>query len=307
MIVNTAFVGIASLPNSAFAAEFNSLLNKNKYITLTYRNKGNMIQKRIFKQQNRYVLNPRATKKLTLTTLDWPPYISEKLCDRGWVFQYTLAVIDSLGWGASVEFLPWSRAVRLAESGKVDILFPEYFIEDTAPSDIFTDAKRLDRLALSLPFPGGNVSFLKRTTGSQTFTGDLKTLKGNWIGVVRGYQNTPEFDSLMDTGFFNIVLANDELQSAQQLAAKRVDLIVGDAKVFDFILKNSTEPANRSLHSQIKVMTPPLQYNPLYFAVSKKRENWEKNLASINQAIDQLANTGEALRISKRPTRVCTK
>ena len=43
----------------------------------------------------------------------------------------------------------------MAESGKADILYPEYFIENSAPSDVFKGTKRLEHLALSNKLPGG--------------------------------------------------------------------------------------------------------------------------------------------------------
>jgi len=98
--------------------------------------------------------------------------------------------------------LPWARAIRMAESGLVDMLYPEYFIESTAPSDMYKGTNRVEHLVLSRKLPGGPIVFMKRKGETDQYRGNLLNLRNEKIGVVRGYQNTPEFDALMDMGFF---------------------------------------------------------------------------------------------------------
>lgn len=49
------------------------------------------------------------------------------------------------------------------------------------------------------------------------------------IGVVRGYQNTPEFDRLMDDGYFTIVEANNDLQIARMLIEQTFEQCIATA------------------------------------------------------------------------------
>ncbi|MDX1728756.1 MAG: hypothetical protein R3203_13460 [Pseudoalteromonas tetraodonis] len=64
------------------------------------------------------------------------------------------------GYGVHMEFYPWTRAVREAELGKADILFPEYFISDDVMSENTLTKTRNQLLALSEPIPSGDLSFV---------------------------------------------------------------------------------------------------------------------------------------------------
>ncbi|KAA1153572.1 transporter substrate-binding domain-containing protein [Pseudoalteromonas sp. FUC4] len=244
---------------------------------------------------------------LHLATLDWPPYIGNNLCNKGWVYQFSIALLNSKGYSVYIEFLPWARAVRNVELGKADILMPEYFIEDTAPSDYVNGKTRRELLGLSNSFKGGKIAFLKRKGDTDHFTGNLKSLKGQKIGVVRGYQNTPEFDAMMDNGEFKVISSVDDLQLVQLLVAKRVDLIIGDPQVLKFSIMYSslTKSEKQSLLSSIEQESIPLQYNPLYFAISKLTPKWLLVLEDINEGLYQFHNSGEMDRIINTTNTQC--
>jgi polar amino acid transport system substrate-binding protein len=240
-----------------------------------------------------------AEKIIHIATVEWPPYIGDHLCNKGWVYQFAVALLNSKGYSVYIEFLPWARAVRNVELGKADILMPEYFIEDTAPSDYVQGKTRRELLGLSNSFKGGEIAFLKRKGEVDRFSGNLKSLKGQKIGVVRGYQNTPEFDAMMDNNEFQIISAVDDLQLVQLLAARRVDLIIGDPTVLRFSVEYSslTSSEKKFLLSSLAQETIPLQYNPLYFAISKLTPDWLLILDNINKSLYQFHNSGETERL----------
>ncbi|WP_281556351.1 transporter substrate-binding domain-containing protein [Thalassomonas sp. RHCl1] len=246
-----------------------------------------------------YRFNARSKKTVHLATLQWPPYIGENLCNKGWVFQYAVALLVQKGYQVNVHFYPWARAVRLVELGAMDILFPEYFIENNAPSDNIKGTSRRDLLELSKPYPGGEISFLKRKAEQDKFQGKLKNLIGEKIGVVRGYQNTPEFDAMMDAGLFDIIETVDDLQLMKMLAAKRVNLIIGDPLVLRHTIKHSSlsQQDKELILQKTTNVLPSLQYNHLYFAVSKKAENWQQLLVDLNLGITAFEQSGETSRI----------
>ena len=74
-----------------------------------------------------YLFNKGARKKISIATLDWPPYIGETICGQGWVQQLTIALLSSLGYEITSTFLPWTRALIAVESGASDLLYPEYY------------------------------------------------------------------------------------------------------------------------------------------------------------------------------------
>ncbi len=257
--------------------------------------------------ENTYIFNKGGRKKIKITTLDWKPFIGETICRQGWVQQLTIALLASQDYEIISTFYPWARTIAAAEAGDADILYPEYFIEPDAPSDIFKSTKRLEHLALSEKIPGGPIAFLKRKGEKDHYNGNLLNLKGAGIGVVRGYQNTPEFDSLMDQNFFNIDEVTDDLTNIRMLMARRVDLIIGDPSVIYYSLEHSDWPTDekKTILSSIEIVRPPIQYNHLYYAVSTKRPNWQKTLAMLNRTIKEFKKSGELFHIIETTNSVC--
>lgn len=270
-------------------------------LTVNYSSNGQQQTIQGKKTPQGYRFNESSDKVLNLATLNWPPYISEDVCNKGWVFQFTIALLVSKGYQVNVHFYPWARSVMLVEQGKMDILFPEYFIESSAPSDAIAGKKRRELLALSNKFSGGELSLLKRQGYIFDLQKDLGNLKGKIIGVVRGYQNTPEFDAMMDSKQFSIVEAVDELQLVKLLVAKRVDLIVGDPKVFSYSVNysNLSNRNKQALLNGIEVVEPALKYNHLYLAISNKYPQWHQLLDDVNLALLEFQQSGETDRFIK--------
>ena len=286
------FIVYFSLVAVVQAEEANEKLTVNYYI--------NEQQQTIqgIKTSNGYRFNQSSKKIVNLATLNWPPYISEDVCNKGWVFQFTVAILVSKGYQVNIHFYPWARSVMLVEQGKMDILFPEYFIESSAPSDAVLGKKRRELLALSNKFSGGDLSLLKRKGYSFNLQPDLGNLKGKIIGVVRGYQNTPEFDAMMDAKQFAVVEAVDELQLVKLLVAKRVDLIIGDPNVFTYSVNysNLSNRNKQALLNQIEKIEPALKYNHLYYAISNNYPLRHQLLDDINLALLEFQQSGETNR-----------
>ncbi len=273
----------------------------NEKLTVTYESNGEQYTFEGIKTPKGYRFNADSNKVINLATLNWPPYISEGVCNKGWVFQFAVAILVSKGYQVNIHFYPWARSVMLVERGQMDILFPEYFIESSAPSDAMIGKNRRELLVLSNKFPGGELSLLKIKDDPFDFKGNLANLKGKVIGVVRGYQNTPEFDAMMDSKQFLTVEAVDELQLVKLLVAKRVDLIIGDPRVFNYSVNysNLSNRNKQALLDSIERVEPALKYNHLYFAISNKYETWHQLLNDINLAILEFQQNGETDRFIK--------
>jgi polar amino acid transport system substrate-binding protein len=254
-----------------------------------------------------YVFNKGGGAKISIATLDWAPYIGENICKQGWIQQLTVALLASRGYEITSIFLPWARAVRMAETGSVDILYPEYFIELGAPSDAYKGTRRREHLALSLKLPGGPIAFMKRRGETDHYKGDLLNLKNEKIGVVRGYQNTPEFDALMDRNFFDISQSVDDLMNTTKLINNRIDLIIGDPRVIRFSIANGmlSQREKTKLLQSIEMVQPAIGYNHLYYAISKKRPSWEKTLALLNSAIAEFETSGLMFEIIETVNTTC--
>lgn len=240
--------------------------------------------------------NPGGNRSITIVTLDWPPYIGRNLCCQGWVQQVTIVLLSRMGYRVISIFYPWSRSVYMAETGRAAILYPEYFIEPDAPSDVIEHTPRREHLSLSRKIPGGPVAFMKRKGDPDVYKGNLLNLKHEKIGVVRGYQNTPEFDSLMDQGYFAIDEAIDDIQNAMKLINGRINLLVGDPYVVRYAISHDrriSDDERQALLSNLEIIEPALSHNDLYYAISRHFPGWEELLAMLNREIELLTVSGE--------------
>jgi polar amino acid transport system substrate-binding protein len=268
-------------------------------LTVTYQSNGTQHTFQGIKTPLGYRFNEKSNKIINLATLHWAPYISEELCNKGWIFQFTVAILVSKGYQVNIHFYPWPRAVMLVELGTMDVLLPVYFIESSTPSVALIGKTRRELLALSNQFTGGEVSFQKRKGDPFTLQEDLANLKGKTIGVLRNFINTPEFDAMIDSKQFTTVEAIDELQLIKLLVAKRVDLIIGDPTVFTYSVNysNLSNQNKQALLDSIEKVTPVLDYKPLYFAVSKKSSQLQQITMDLNDAIADFEKEGEIDRL----------
>ncbi|AZQ83092.1 transporter substrate-binding domain-containing protein [Colwellia sp. Arc7-635] len=270
-------------------------------IEVNYINNGQHLSVTGKKVGYQYIFNSNSEKILRLATLNWPPYISEEQCNMGWVFQLTVAMLVSKGYQVRIQFLPWKRAVRAVELGDHDILFPEYFFDETVYSDNVKNTRRRNITILSDHFDGGLLSLVKLRGVNDPFSGDLSILKNSIFGVVRGYQNTPEFDQMVANGQLKTIEAGDELQLVRMLLAKRVDYIVVDPKVLDYMIKNSPLSKIEKIRmlTETENVEPALQYNYLYYAISKKSDRWLEIQEDINAALVTFKDSAEIQRMIK--------
>ncbi|NMR24026.1 transporter substrate-binding domain-containing protein [Pseudoalteromonas sp. NEC-BIFX-2020_015] len=261
--------------------------------TIAYEINGALITENAVRYKDGYGFNLKANKVLRLVTLDWPPYIDENSCNQGWLFQFTVQSLLKKGYGVYIAFYPWARAVREAELGKADILFPEYFVEDGVISDNVLDKTRNELLALSYPIPGGDLSFVALKGNKISFNGELSSIKNLLIGVVRSYKNTKELDELIEKKKIATVVANNEYQLINLLLSNRVSLIVADLDV----LKASLYKSDLSIKNRVQIveslvaLQPKLEYKPLYYSISKSKPHWQKVLQDLNHEIDSMDKT----------------
>lgn len=245
-----------------------------------------------------WVFNAGSDKKVTMATLNWTPYIGDNICGQGWVQQLVVSVFIKNGYEVHSHFVPWKRAVAMAESGKVDVLYPEYAIAPNAPSDIIPGKRRSDLLILSEPFTGGVVSLIKHKNSSTTYNGDLLALRDVTIGVVAGYENSPEFDALMDDGYLTVSQAADDWTNLRKLHGQRIELIVADPQVMRHTVRQNlgTNAANRFL-ADLKVLQPNLAVHPLYLAFSSQRQDIQHKVIDFNTELVLMRESGDLEKI----------
>jgi len=214
-----------------------------------------------------------AGQKITLSTLDWEPYIGKEIKNNGYVAVLVKEAFKRGGLEADFQFDQWSRVVGLAKGGKVDGYFPEYYSEAVKEYAVFSD-----------PFPGGPIGFFKLKGKDISYDG-LEDLKGLKIGTVQGYVNTKKFD---EAGYLKKDAAKDDLTNFKKLAAGRLDLVVADKFVgLSLIKKHMPDKAG-----QIEFMAKPLEEKDLFVCISNKVDNADAKLKAFNEGLKQMKADG---------------
>jgi len=225
-----------------------------------------------------------------LATLDWEPYIGQKLPDQGYTAELIREAFRDQGWDVKIEFYPWARALHLARTGAVDGLMPEY-----------VHRSRKSEFRSSFPFRGGPLVLYKRQGEIARFTADpatdtdraLSTIKGKRFGVVRGYLNTPAFDAAT---YLKKEEANDDATNLRKLVYKRIDFAVIDQRVAEYIIRTQYP----DYVNKLEPMQPPLAENPLYIAFSLKSARHEQAMTAFNRGLTNMQKDGRLEALYKK-------
>ena len=217
-----------------------------------------------------------------LATLDWEPYIGQKMPDQGYTAALIREAFKDQGWDVKIEFYPWARALHLARTGAVDGLMPEYF----------NPSRKLE-FKYSEAFPGGPLVLYKRRGDTIAFSVDpvaqqdaaLRALKAKRFGVVRGYLNTPVFDA---ASYLTKEEANDDATNLRKLVYGRIDLAVIDRRVAEHLIRTQYPDYG----SKIEPMSPALADIPLYIAFSLRSRQQPKALAAFNRGLAAMQKDG---------------
>lgn len=228
-----------------------------------------------------------AAKVIRLATLEWPPYVGQGLKQQGYVHEVVVTALARAGYDVQTKFVPWARALREASLGEVDGVFPTYYTSDRAQLFVFSE-----------PFAGGPVGLYKRIDTPAAYTVDprsnqiaaLHGLREFSVGVVRGFANPPAIDS---ADFLKKEAGKSDLINLRRLYHKRVDLIVIDKFVADYLLENSL----KEFRGELEFIQPPLEVKYFHLAFSKKDPaHWEK-VDAFNRGLAQIIEDGTLDRI----------
>lgn len=218
--------------------------------------------------------NANAADTVKLNTLDWEPYIGEKMTGNGFVATLVNEAFAASGYAVEFSFQPWVRAKATAKEGKADGCVPEYYLQEDL-ADFF----------ISDPFPGGPLGFMKRKTDKVTFA-KLEDLKGLKIGVVRGYVNTEEFDK---ADYLSKEEANDDITNLRKLLAGRLDLVVIDKFVGLYLMQQMLpESADK-----VEFVVPSLEEKTLHVLISKKTADAEAKMKAFNDGLKTVKDSGK--------------
>jgi len=223
----------------------------------------------------------------SLSTLDWPPYISPDVENNGYVFQVVQEAYLLSDKSVKSDFLPWSRALLNTSQGQYVGIYPEYY-----------DPSREEHFVFSEPFPGGpaGLMLMKQRQPNQSYDihadldRSLDSFEGAKFGVVRGYLNNEQFDRAEHLDKHQTL---DDENSLVMLMLGRVNLIFIDKLVADYLIETRIP----QLKGKVGMLNELVEYKPLYIAFSKAHPHHEKARLDFNQGLKKLQESGRLAQI----------
>jgi polar amino acid transport system substrate-binding protein len=214
------------------------------------------------------------TKRVVLTTLNWPPYTGYSIKDGGVMSAIVEEAFEKMEYNLKIEYHPWKRALALSKNNKnYDGVFPAYYSDDRAKDYYISD-----------PIGSSTVGFAQRKNSPILYR-DLRDLKKYSIGVVSGYVNEKEFDKLVSKKLLKVKPVSSDLINLKKLINKRLDTLVIDKLNMQYLIsKYHILSKNKD---NIEFNQKALEIKPLYVLFKKTKEGKEL-LKEFNRALKEV-------------------
>ncbi len=226
---------------------------------------------KVIKQEIKQEIETKKDKKIIkVATLNWSPYVGEKLEYYGIFSKKTKEVFTKMGYEQDITFMSWKRVLFEVEQGNYDVAFPAYYSAERAKKYIISDK------VMNTP-----LVFLKNKNSKIQYK-TLEDLKSYKIGIVRGYINTKEFDN---SNYLNKIVGSSDLQNLRLLAKNRLDLVVIDKIVAQGLIQKHKEFENK-----FNFIKKALDDKPLYLLFSRKNKQSLFYAKEFNKILKEINN-----------------
>lgn len=224
---------------------------------------------------------PAMARKLVLAATEYPPYYSQRLSNGGPVAELTVAALRRAGHQVEVRFLPWARALRWGEQGRVDGLL-----------GVWRSPQREASFFYSEPVVSNRIVLCKLAGREPARFTDFDALHPYRVGVVRGYADPP---GLAAAGVQTEPVTED-LQNLRKLLADHIDLALIDSRVARHLIDRRLGAAGKA----IECIAPPVQEHPQYLVISRKLAHGPAIVAGFNAQLREMQRSGEYKAIAAR-------
>jgi polar amino acid transport system substrate-binding protein len=220
-------------------------------------------------------------RDISMVTVDWEPYYGSNLKNQGVMTVIVKEAFKRGGHNATVEFIPWLRALHIVKKGNANLVMGAYYSEKREKDYYYSD-----------PFYELDVGFVAlKSRGISEFY-SLKDLKDYRIGISRGWVNNKEFDRAK---FLNKRPADSPKLNIKKLFSKRVDLIVIAFGLFNYEINN----LEKSMIQEYVYIQPPLQKHALHLIMSRKVIDYREVIDDFNRGLLDMKLDGTYEKILK--------
>ena len=223
------------------------------------------------------IANPHMVKarEIKMVTTQWAPFYSNRLPKQGPVAQIVIEAFKRAGHNATVEYLPWDRALHKVKDAEADIVLGAYYTKQRANEFSYSSPILMVDVGL---VAGPHIDISRYST--------LRDLNRFRIGVAKGWANSPEFDAAQ---YLNKYVAKNQILNIRKLKHARVDMIAVSFEVFRHENAKFPPPYSSQKHAYLE---PLLSRSSLHIMMNNKLDDHQLIIASFNLALRQMKGDG---------------
>ncbi|MEM7564926.1 MAG: transporter substrate-binding domain-containing protein [Pseudomonadota bacterium] len=220
-------------------------------------------------------------RNVTMVSVNWAPHYGSDLPENGLTTALVKAAFEAGGHNASIEFIPWERALKEVEQGKYDVVMGAY---NNAERQIkYHMSDEIYKLELGIiARPGLDVASYK----------SLRELSPYSIGVSRGYANSEAFDA---ANYLNKEVATGPVLNIRKLYRGRIDMAVMNLDLFRY---NAKKEGFCLTH--VEFVRPVLGQNGLHIMSSRNISDGGKIIEDFNRGLQTIKDNGTFNQIVSR-------
>ena len=222
-----------------------------------------------------------AQETITVRADLWAPFNGDPASDKpGYVIEIMKAVFEPNGIKVDYKTMPWTRALKELEEGKIDAAVGA--AKDDCPNAIFPELEIADIRYAFFALPDAKWSYK-----------GVASLDQVKLGSVESYSYSEDLDkyiaSARASGKVEVMAGDGALEkNIKKLHVGRIDVVVEAPQVFSWTLKNMGLPENTfatvgSLETSQKD----------YVAFSQAKESSKKYAKMLDDGISELRRTGK--------------
>jgi len=212
-------------------------------------------------------------RDLAMATVPWAPFYSPDLERGGFITALSRAAFEVGGHAATIEFMPWARAMLEVEQGDRHVLMGAYYTEERAKTYVASDRLYTTRVGLVALDSLGVTEF-----------DDLRDVQEYTIGYGRGWATTEEFDS---AAYLDKEPADNNVLNVRKLYAGRIDMIAMNFDRFRQIAAEEGFDLDKAVF-----LEPALKESGLYVMVSRALANPQAIVEDFNAGLAQIRSNG---------------
>jgi polar amino acid transport system substrate-binding protein len=221
-----------------------------------------------------------AEQHVQLACNNFPPHKIEHPADDGRA-GFDIDIVDEalkrIGWSTKISFMPWKRALELAERGQFDGLCSCSYTKEREAKLLFSDE-----------LGAVSVGLFARSGDALAGVGSIADLKGRKVATVGGYNLEAE----LITAGAAVEATSSDKNALDMLVGGNVDLLYG----YELTTKHFIASDPRSS----AIVYKEVRRNPYYFCLSRAMPGAAAAMQGFNRSLKDMAADGSIQGILDR-------